>query len=97
LELVAMRPQRARDLEHGGIAGGIVADADVPRIIMAVQQHELVRLALASNFVTTVARPPFSASAISASPSALFTATAGIAGLCGRSSRSEVPQVMLPP
>src|SRR5262245_25608996 len=50
LELVAVRPQHARDLEHAGVAGGVVTDADIPRVVMAVQQHELFRLGLAADF-----------------------------------------------
>jgi len=30
LEPVAMGPEHARDLEHAGVTGGVVADADVP-------------------------------------------------------------------
>jgi hypothetical protein len=38
-----VRPQHARDLEQRGIAGGVVADADIPAVIVAVQQHEALR------------------------------------------------------
>src|SRR5205814_833619 len=43
--------------------------------------------------VQIVARPPLSASAINSLPSGLFTATTGMPGLRGRSSRSGVPQI----
>ena len=51
------------------------------------------RLGAEVDVVTSVPVSPFSASAISALPSGLFTATTGILGLRGRSSRSGVPQM----
>src|SRR6185436_3367502 len=42
LELIAMLPQNARDLDHGGIAGRVVADTDLPRVVVAMQQDELL-------------------------------------------------------
>ena len=45
LQLLAVLPQHARELEQGGVAGGVVADADVPAVVVAVHQHELIRLA----------------------------------------------------
>ena len=43
-QLVALRPQHARDLEHAGIAGAVVADAFAPAVVVAVHQHELLGL-----------------------------------------------------
>ncbi len=39
-----MRPQRACGFEKGCVAGGVIADTDVPRVDVPVQEHKPFRL-----------------------------------------------------
>ena len=43
-------PKHPCNLEHGGVAGGVVAYADVPAIVMAMEQHKIFRCVCAGNF-----------------------------------------------
>ena len=110
LELVALRPQHARDLEHAGVTRGVVADADVPGIVVAVQQHELFAASLDFHHRHRLLEPalvelgarvsrcrPSSPARSALRRPACSPRPPGIAGLYGRSSRSAVPQIGLPP
>src|SRR5690606_30418546 len=44
LEVLTVVPQHASDLQQRRVPGGVVADADVPRVVVAVQQDELLGL-----------------------------------------------------
>src|SRR5215468_7082773 len=44
---LAMLPEHAGKLQQGSISRGIVADADIPAVVMTVQEHKFVWLLLA--------------------------------------------------
>src|SRR5262249_48875355 len=43
---LSMSPKHACKLEQGGVSRGVVADPDVPTVVMAVHEDELLRFAL---------------------------------------------------
>jgi hypothetical protein len=44
LETSAKAVQRARELQQCGVADRVVADADIPRIVVTVHEHEFIRI-----------------------------------------------------
>ena len=49
LQPVAQGVQNARELQQRRVSGRVVADADVPRVVVAVHEEKLVRIGRAAD------------------------------------------------